>query len=263
MLNYLRRHPFAVEAYFDRVVAVSFAFPAELLRTLVPPGLEVDVYRPGAGAGGAPAEPIGFVAVALVWTRDLRPAGWPRAWGQDFFLAGYRVFARCAEPSGRRLRGLRILRSETDRRRMVWAGNVLTRYAYRRVRVNVHQDGAAMRVRCLNAEGDPTLDLGFDLDSAETPLPAGSPFPDWRTARQFAGPMPFTFSDEGRGRILMVEGSRESWTPRPVRLLDWRVALFDELPFRGVTPVAANAFAVEKVAYRWEPGRVISCGGAA
>ena len=113
-VNFLRRHPFPVLARFERVVATSFAFPIAVLQPIIPAGLEIDSYGD-----------LGFVTVALVWTRDLRPAGFPAFVGQDFFLAGYRVFTRLRDASGRRLRGLKILRSETDKRRMVWAGNLL------------------------------------------------------------------------------------------------------------------------------------------
>src|SRR5580765_8956542 len=119
-LQHLRRHPFPVVAWFDRVIAVSYAFPEAVLRPLVPSGLEIDVY-----------DGLGFITVALVWTRRLRPAGCPAFLGQDFFLAGYRVFTRLRDASGRRLRGLKIVRSETAKRRMVSAGNLFTRYCYR------------------------------------------------------------------------------------------------------------------------------------
>jgi hypothetical protein len=79
----LKRHPFPVVAWFERVVAVSFAFPEAVLRPLVPEPLEIDNH-----------EGWGFVTVALVWTKGLRLAGFPRFLGQDFFLAGYRVFTR-------------------------------------------------------------------------------------------------------------------------------------------------------------------------
>ncbi len=80
-LKYLRRHPFRVDAWFERIVAVSFAFPEAKLRPLVPQALEIDTY-----------EGFGFVTAAMVWTQDLRPTGFPAFLGKDFFLAGYRVF---------------------------------------------------------------------------------------------------------------------------------------------------------------------------
>ena len=79
----LKRHPFPVVAWFERVVAISFAFPEEILRPLVPEPVEIDCHQG-----------FGFVAVALVWTKGLRPAAFPRFMGQDFFLAGYRIFTR-------------------------------------------------------------------------------------------------------------------------------------------------------------------------
>ena len=109
LLKYLRRHPFPVVAQFERVVAVSFAFPETILRLMVPNALEIDTY-----------EGLGFLTVAMVWTNKLRPAGFPEVLGQDFFLAGYRVFTRLREESGRRLRGLNILRSETTAVRRPW-----------------------------------------------------------------------------------------------------------------------------------------------
>ena len=91
-----------------------------------------------------------------------------------------------------------------------------------------------------------------------------SPFADLRTARQFAGPMPFTFDAEGDGRFVVIEGKRREWVPRPLRPVEWKVGLFDEAPFRGVAPVLANAFRVEGVPYRWERGRLVTpmSGGA-
>jgi len=73
--------------------------------------------------------------------------------------------------------------------------------------------------------------------------------------------MPFTFSPQPDGTIVVVEGRRTSWEPRPIAVKDWQVALFSESPLRGVEPILANAFAVEDIPYRWEKGRVLSPGG--
>ncbi len=248
-MRFLRRHPFPVAAHFDRVAAVSFAFREEILRPLLPEGLELDAY-----------EGHGFVTVAMVWTRGLRPDVLHRALGQDFFLAGYRIFARLRDESGRRLRGLKILRSETDRRRMVCLGNLMTGYNYRLVETALSQAGDEFHVKTSLPDGKVTLDLKFRT-GGDPALPPESPFPDWRTARRFAGPMPFTFSPEADGSFVVIEGSRDTWTPGPVEVLDWKVAMFGEAPFRDARPVLANAFMVEDISYRWEKGRVMRPGG--
>ncbi len=243
----LRRHPFPVEAWFERVVAVSYAFPIESLRALVPAPLVIDAF-----------EGHGFVTVALVWTRGLRPAVLPRWLGQDFFLAGYRVFVRMRDEDGRRLRGLKILRSETDKARMVVSGNLLTHYQYRKITLEETVTDREHRVVTQRRDGAVTLDLRFDPGDAPATPPSGSPFPDWTTARRFAGPMPFTFDSEGDGRFVVIEGKREQWTPRPVRVIDATVGLFTEELFRDCRPILANAFMVERVPFRWERGRLVT-----
>src|ERR1700722_19236708 len=247
----LRCHPFAVVARFERVLAVSFAFPEAVLRPLVPDGLEIDTY-----------EGLGFLTVAMVWTSRLRPSGFPEFLGQDFLLAGYRVFTRLREQSGRRLRGLKIIRSETNKRRMVWAGNILTAYNYRYVKARVTESDSDTTVETSLADGTQTAFLKFGRPDDGVALPVGSPFGDWHTARLFSGPMPFTFSPLSDGRFLVIEGNRQTWTPRPVPVKDWQVSLFDEEPLRGNRPVLANAFTVENVNYRWEKGRIVAPGKA-
>ncbi|MCB1132481.1 MAG: DUF2071 domain-containing protein [Verrucomicrobiae bacterium] len=239
MLGRLKRHPFPVVAHFDRVLALSFAFPADALSPFVPAPLELDVHGEH-----------GFVTVALVWTRGLRPAGFPEILGRKFFLAGYRIFVR-AEDGNRRLRGLKILRSETDSRFMVWTGNLMTHYRYRNV--TLEESDGWLRTR--GPDGT-KLEMRYDL-TEDTGLPEGSPFADWRAARRFAGPMPFTFDLEAPGGVIAVEGRRASWSPRPFRVESCHVAMFDEAPFRDCAPLLANAFVVENVDYRWEAGRLL------
>ena len=193
----LRGHPFAVVARFEKVLAVSFAFPEAILRPLVPDGLEIDTH-----------EGLGFLTVAMVWTKRLRPAGFPEFLGQDFLLAGYRVFTRLREQSGRRLRGLKIIRSETDKRRMVWAGNILTAYNYRLVKARVTESDSETTVETSLPDGTRTVCLTIGKPGDGVALPEGSPFADWHTARLFSGPMPFTFSPRPDGRFIAIEGSR-------------------------------------------------------
>jgi hypothetical protein len=246
MFAFLRRHPFAVEAFFRRSLVLTFAYPEALLQPLLPPGTTVDAH-----------EGHGFVAIALVETEGLRPAALPRWSGRDFFLAGYRIFARYRRPDGRTLRGLRILHSDTDRRTMVWLGNLFTGYRYRLCRsTSAHGDGRlAWTVQSTN--GDADVDVVVRCDRPAEAPPAGSPFADLRTARRFAGPLPFTFSHEPKtGNMVVVEGQREHWEPMPVEVERCRCTFLDQEPFAAAPPRLANAFLIENVPYRWRRGEV-------
>ncbi|TMC47361.1 MAG: hypothetical protein E6J20_19890, partial [Chloroflexi bacterium] len=201
-LHSLRRHPFDVEAHFDFSLVLGYALPAPALTPLLPPGLELDQVGD-----------FGFLAVALVQTRNLRPAGWPRALGQDFFLSGYRVFARLRDrPS---IRGLRILRSDANSRIMTWSGNLFTRYSYELCRASVVRSGRRIKVE---VDGPASLQVEADLRPAQQP-PPGSPFHDLKEARRFAGPLPNTFGWEPETRSLVIVGSvRTNWEPIPVSI---------------------------------------------
>jgi len=242
----LRGHPFAIAAHFDAAIALTYALPAEILRPLVPPGLELETM------GNE-----GFIAVALVHTRDLRPAGFPRALGQDFFLAGYRVFTRLGH-----VRGLRILRSDTNRTRMAVGGNLLTHYNYHRCRVRLEHVGHRLHVLVATPDGAGDLDVwvgsGDPRISASGPdgvLPPTSPFRSVREARRFAGPLPFTFDYEAETRsIVAIEAARSNWKPVPVEVEVRRIGFFDQPAFAGCVPRLAAAFRVTDIEYRWNTG---------
>jgi hypothetical protein len=240
MLSWLKTHPFPVEAFFEHSLVLTFAVPQAELQARLPAPLVVDTF----------AEGWGFLAVALVQTRQLRPKGFPGWLGQDFFLIGYRAFVRYPSPTGKRLRGLYILRSETDQKRMTALGNLFTHYRYHTVDITQQEIAGQRTIRSQQA--------GFHVTLAppapEVPLPPHSPFATWAEARRFAGPLPFTFSaDAQAGRMLIVEGVREHWQPQPVAVASYRVGFFEQLNFSQLH--LANAFAVRDIPYSWKKGR--------
>jgi hypothetical protein len=238
----LRRHPFPIQAHFRECLTLTYALPAATLRPLLSPGLELETV------GG-----YGFVAVALVQTQALRPAGLPAALGQDFFLAGYRIFATFRTPSGRKLRGLRILRSDANRARMVSGGNLLTHYNYHHCTSSV--DATSDRIRIAVSTADHLGDLRVTADLSQPALPAGSPFTSLREARRFAGPLPYTFDFEAEtNAIIAIQATRAGWRPEPVSVEVEQLAFFDQPAFAGCTPVLAAAFHVADIDYRWERG---------
>lgn len=248
MFTQLRRHPFPVRAHFRHSVVLTYAIEPELLRKYVPKGLELDEYNG-----------VGLLAIAMVQASRLRPAGFPKFLGQDFFLAGYRVFVKYRDRTGRTLRGLRILRSYTDRRLMVAAGNVLTHYNYRLAKVSFEVNGQQLHIvtRTSNQEAD--LEVDVDL-SAIGGLPAASPFENMNAARRYAGPLPYTFDYEAESdSIIIIEGRRSNWNPRAVHVHVGRNAFLKTCGLG--TPVLANAFHVSDVDYCWLRGRREPLGG--
>jgi hypothetical protein len=253
MFPVLKRHPLAIEAHFEYSLVLTFAFPAGLLSPLLPPGLTLDTYGE-----------CGFVAIALVRTRDLRPAFLPPSLGRDFFLSGYRIFARHRTASGRTLRGLRILRSDTDSRFMTLAGNLLTHYKYRTCEVREERGPDSLQLLVTTARGEADLDVRASLDPPPSAPPAGSPFPDLAVARRFAGPLPYTFEHEAAtGSIVMVEGVRTHWNPRPVAVEVRKSSFLEGPPYREAPARLANAFFLEHVDYRWKRGVLDRADGAA
>jgi hypothetical protein len=243
MFHLLKRHPFSVSAHFESTFVLAYALPASVLEPLLRPGLELDRF-----------EDFGFIAIALVQTRALRPAFLPPQLGQSFFLSGYRIFARYTTREGRHLRGLQILRSDTDKPLMKIAGNLLTHYNYKLAQVDYHQDSTDLSIDIKTPHSE--ADLRVIADLRESPLPPGSPFPDLKTALHYAGPLPYTFDYEAPTHSqILIKGIRKKWDPRPVHAEVEKCTFFDAPAFEGVTPILANAFYLENVPYRWEKGR--------
>lgn len=230
-----------MEAFFESTMVLTYAIPKEQLQKLIPPCLELDIYN----------DKWAFVAVAMVQTKALRPKGFPKFLSNSFFLIGYRVFVRYCNEAGRSLRGLYILGSETNKKSMELLGNVFTHYKYRQTDITLLESGHLSEVSSRQSGIAVRLEDGADDD---IPLPAGSPFTDWKVARRFAGPLPFTFSFNPSGKeVLIIEGVREYWKPRPLRVLEHHFSFLDRLHFNDIR--LASAFAIKEVPYYWKKGK--------
>lgn len=240
----LKRHPLAMQAHFEQVLVLTYALPEKNLQPLIPPGLFLDTF-----------ESYGFLAVAMVQARNMRPRFAPSLIGQDFFLTGYRIFTRYRTPSGKVLRGLRILRSDTDSELMVRWGNRLTHYEYQKADVDCSTDGRMLEVNIHSPNQEADLHVRAHLATAPAPLPEGSPFPNLQVARKFAGPLPFTFDYEAETQsIIRIQGVREQWVPKPTHVEVLRNTFIEKEPFSSAHPILASAFYLANVPYRWLRG---------
>ena len=240
MLSALKNHPFPVEAFFQSSVVLTFAVPKEQLEHLIPECLSLDTFN----------DKYAFVAVAMVQTKDLRPKGFPAFMGNDFFLIGYRIFVRYKNNAGKSLRGLYILKSETDKKKMEFLGNIFTHYSYTTTDISRTRAGNVITYASVKS----AFRVGIDIEEENAGLPVHSPFADWKEARRFAGPLPFTFTyDAKKKEVLIIEGQRENWIPRPLQVTDYSFSFLKTLDIEGAA--LANAFIINNIPYHWKKGR--------
>ena len=246
MLATLRRHPLPIQAFFRHSLVLTYAFPERILQPFLPPGLTLDSYEGSA-----------FLAIALVQVERLRPVGLPPALGRNFFLSGYRIFSRFRHHDGKVLRGLLILRSDTDSSLMAWGGNIFTHYRYSKCVVKSQRTPEMLEIMITTPRAEANLSVRAYVEKAADAPPRGSPFPDLKIARHYAGPLPFTFDYEPESRqMVIVEGIRQNWNPKAVRVEVDRCTYLEKPPFNSVPLCLANAFFIENIPYRWQRGVV-------
>lgn len=241
MLAFLKNHPFAVEAFFKSSIVLTFAVPKEQLETLIPDCLSLDLHD----------NKWAFIAMAMVDTTDLRPKGFPKFMGNNFFLVGYRVFVRYTNKKGKKLRGLYILKSETNKAQMAFMGNIFTHYNYTKTDITQTLISGKKNIYSNSSK----FTISMDTIDAKASLPKKSPFQNWKEARRFAGPLPFTFTyNEKNKEVLIIQGVRTNWKPKPIKIDSYHISFFNKLGLNN--PILANAFIIENIPYYWKKGEI-------
>jgi hypothetical protein len=241
MLSFLKNHPFAVEAFFESSIVLTVAVPKKQLQQLIPEFLTLDTFK----------DKWAFIAIAMVQTKNLRPKGFPKFMGNNFFLIGYRIFVRYKNTLGKNLRGLYILKSETDKKKMEFMGNIFTHYNYTTTDITQTDQTNQKVISSVISK----FKVVIDKSEGEILLPQDSPFSDWKEARRFAGPLPFTFTyNKKTKKVLVIEGVRENWTPTPIKILDYDFAFLNSLNLHN--SYLANAFIIKDIPYYWKKGKI-------
>jgi uncharacterized protein YqjF (DUF2071 family) len=240
MLSFLKDHPFAVEAFFESSLVLTFAVQKEQLQSLIPECLELDTFQDNQA----------FVAVAMVQTKGLRPKGFPEFMGNNFFLIGYRIFVRYTNNAGKNLRGLYILKSETDKKKMEFFGNIFTHYNYTTTDIQQIDTHNTKEISSVNSK----FRVIIETTEQQIALPENSPFADWKEARRFAGPLPFTFTyNQETKEVLIIEGVSQNWMTNPVKVINYHCDFLNNLKFEN--PILANAFIIKNIPYYWKKGK--------
>lgn len=237
----LKNHPFAVEAFFDFSVVLTFSVPKKQIQNLIPPCLNLDTCQ----------NEYAFIAAAFVQTKHLRPKGFPKFLGNNFFLVGYRIFVTYKTSEGKKLRGLYILKSQTNKTLMKILGNTFTHYNYSLTQIDIDKNETFLKI---NSKSDTTF-LIANLLNTDPQLPKNSIFKNWKEARRYAGPLPHTFTyNEITNEVLIIEGNRENWIPKPIKILDYNIDFVNKLKINECN--LSSAFIIENVPYCWKKGKI-------
>lgn len=187
----------------------------------------------------------------MVQTKDFRPKGFSKLLGNDFFLIGFRIFVRYTNSNGKRLRGLYIIKSETDKKKMEIMGNIFTHYNYTTTDIIKKANTKTKEIASIKSGFKIELDT---TKNVEIQLPENSPFSTWKEARRFAGPLPFTFTYNKKNKeVLIIEGVRQNWKPKPIKINNYHISYLDELKLKKID--LANAFIIENIPYYWKKGK--------
>lgn len=241
MIKFLKNHPFAVEAYFDSSLVLTFTVSKEQLQNQIPECLELDTFQ----------DKWAFIAIAMVQTRGLRPKGFPKFMGNDFFLIGYRIFVRYTNNAGKRLRGLYIIKSQTDRKKMEFFGNIFTHYNYTTTDIQQTINKKLKTIKSVKSQ----FEVIAEQPKSDVRIPEHSPFSNWKDARKFTGPLPHTFTVNAKDKtVLTIRGIRQNWNPQPLKIESYHFEFLNQLKLQNI--VLANAFEVKNTPYYWEKGKI-------
>ena len=130
-------------------------------------------------------------------------------------------------------------------------GNIFTHYNYTTTDINKIDRNNEKEITSVISK----FKVIIDKAEGEISLPQNSPFSDWKEARRFAGPLPFTFTYNKKNKeVLVIEGVRENWTPTPVKIKDYDFSFLSSLNLQN--SCLANAFIIKNIPYYWKKGKI-------
>ena len=232
----MRPLPFNIRVHFDFFLVLIYAVDKEKAEALLPKPFIHETYGDKA-----------IMAVAFAKANRFRPSFFPKFLGLAFNFAGFRHMAKYQQKSGKTIRGLKIIRSVSNKKMMVRGGDELTQYKFQYDPFTIKEKDNIIRIK------GKSIDVAVqEIEKKEDAnLPAGSVFPSWTEARKFGGPLLYTFELNNES-VSITEGSRKYWQPFPVEVLHANTDFFDSPPYNDLQPVLSAAYMIKDIPYSWK-----------
>ena len=121
-------------------------------------------------------------------------------------------------------------------------GNMFTHYQYSTTDILINNSVISTSISSNRSK----FNVEIENSNSHVNLPENSPFPNWKSARRFAGPLPFTFTYEKVNEsVLIIEGVRQNWDPQAINVTTYSFDFLDKLKLRSL--VLANAFEITNI----------------
>jgi hypothetical protein len=248
--------PITMNGRLSSCVLLSYRTPAEHVRHLVPPPLELVTRGPWA-----------FWNVVACRVERMRPRGAPRWAGVSYHHVAYRLLARAPGlgPGGHDLEGLYFVRSDADHALITAGGNVASDFRFHRADIDLRDEtliGGDLELHVVGRR-DATADAALRVVPAgrDGPLAPGSPFRTGEQAAAFLKYRPLGLAvGPMHDRLHLAEVFRDEahWREVPLRVVEARFPFLESLGQTDLT--LERATLVAPIDYRWRLGRRVRIG---
>ncbi len=196
------KHPIPMRTLFRRCFLVNFAVEPAAMSSLLPSGIEPDIYEGKA-----------WLSIVVAEMDKMRPAFLPRMFGTTYNQIVYRAVVRCEGE-----RGVYFLRSDADNLLMSLAGDWLTIFRFHYSPMAFRCSRQQMRLDLSTSpEQQADIHARYDMSQATRSLPPSSPFPTIGEAQKFLVELFVAFGyDPVAQKLLKVRIKRGEWDVRVV-----------------------------------------------
>jgi hypothetical protein len=233
-------NPFTVQGKIEHCWLFTWRTPIAAAATFLPAPLELVTHGDFA-----------FWNVVICRINGMRPKGFPRFCGFNYWHIAYRLHAKVRLADNRTIEGLYFVRSDCDRRLMSLVGNCLTDFRFHPAAVRVANTVGIVQAEIDTESASARVHLDLEKPGKLSP---GSPFASVDEAAAFLKYKPFALAPTASGavNVLAVHRAESAWRHRIVHVghSEWEF-------FRGKDATPEICFAVDPIEYEWRRGEVL------
>lgn len=237
-MNIVPKNPLTVRGRLTRCWLFTYQTPADAVRHLLPPPLELVAYRGCA-----------FWNIVVCEIHTMRPAPLPELVGVAYRHVAYRLYVRFTDRNGTTIEGLYFLRSDCNRSLMTLAGNLVTDFNFHTAPIHLRTDTAATLIQIDSPDAPGYAALHSDIPAQ---LPYTSAFDTLDEAAAFLKYQPagIALAQPGVANVVHIARDEAAWQSRLVHV---ETAAWAYLRDQPITPEIC--YQVEPIAYQWNRGR--------